>query len=66
MPKQTRWKIKRQMDQAANNCDQAINNLVTSGHPFEAAHPDYYQAFCQITNNLEQIKATIIALRDQI
>jgi len=66
MPKQRRWAIKRQIDQAANNCDQAINNLVIAGQPFEAEHPDYYQAFCQITNNLDQIKYAIIALRDQI
>ena len=66
MPKQHRWTIKRNLGQAANNIDHAINNIVTAGHEFEGVHPEYYQAFCLIATNLNKIKDSIAELEDCI
>ncbi|GAI85334.1 unnamed protein product [marine sediment metagenome] len=66
MPKQKRWTIKRNLSQAANNIDHAINNVVTAGHEFEGVHPDYYQSFCSIAINLARIKECIAELEDLI
>lgn len=66
MPKQKRWAIKRNIQQAQNNIDHAINNLVTAGHEFEGVHPEYYEAFHQIVVNLWRIQHTITELEEQI
>ncbi|GAI93498.1 unnamed protein product [marine sediment metagenome] len=66
MPKQKRWVIKRNLQQATNNIDHAINNLVTAGHEFQGVHEEYYQAFCMMVSNLHKIKRSIIELEDLI
>lgn len=66
MPKQHRWIIKRNLQQAANNIDHAINNVVTAGHEFEGIYPEYYQAFCMIATNLNKVKESIAELEDII
>lgn len=66
MPKQHRWVIKRNLKQAANNIDHAINNVVTAGHEFENIHPDYYRVFVYIATNLNKIKESIAEVEDII
>ena len=66
MPKQHRWIIKRNIDQATNNIDRAIDDLVIAGHEFELVHPEYYQAFTMVVTNLYTIKTTIAELKDLI
>lgn len=66
MPKQKRWTIKRNLEQATNNIEHAINNIVTAGHEFEGVHPEHYQAFCLIATNLARIKESIALLEDMI
>ena len=66
MPKQKRWIIKRNIQQAANNIDHAINNIVAAGHEFADIHPEYYDAFSLIAVNLNKIKETIAELEDLI
>ena len=66
MPKQKRWTIKRHLDQATNNIDRAIDDLVIAGHEFKGVHDEYYQAFSMMVSNLNSIKAGINDLRDMI
>jgi len=66
MPKQKRWVIKRDLDQAKNSIDRAIGYLVIAGYEFEAVHPDYYQAFSMMVANLDKIKDSIADLEDLI
>ncbi|MBA7642102.1 hypothetical protein ES703_49788 [subsurface metagenome] len=63
MPKQKRWTIKRNMEQAVKHIDHAINNLIMVGSEFEGVHPEHYQAFCMIAFNLNQIKIAINELK---
>lgn len=66
MPKQKRWTIKRHLEQAIHHIDIAIDDIVLVGHEFEQPHPDYYQAFCQVVNNLDRIEETIANLEEMI
>lgn len=66
MPKQKRWTIKRNIEQAANNIDHAISNIAIAGHEFEGVHDEYYDAFCMAALNLSKIKDAIIKLEELI
>ena len=66
MPKQKRWIIKRHLDQAKNNIDRSIDDLVIAGHEFEGVHPEYYQAFTMVVTNLNTIKSSIADLESLI
>jgi len=66
MPKQKRWIIKRNMDQAGAHIDGAIEDLVSVGYEFKDVHPDYYQAFSMAVANLNAIKYAVAELKDLI
>lgn len=66
MPKQHRWTIKRNLELATNNINRAIDNIVLAGHEFEDIHPEHYQAFSMIAQNLVRIKDTIVEFEDLI
>lgn len=66
MPKQHRWTIKRHLDQANGNIENAITELVVTGQEFKDVHPDYYQAFCQVCAILEMAKQSINSLKDSV
>lgn len=66
MPKQHRWTIKRNLELANNNISRAIDNVVLAGHEFEGVHPEHYQAFSMIVQNLVKIRDTITEFEDLI
>jgi len=66
MPKQHRWIIKRNLDQAAAHIDSAIDDIIIVGHEFKYVHPDYYYAFSMAASNLDEIRKTIAELKDLI
>ncbi|MBA7571618.1 hypothetical protein ES708_13384 [subsurface metagenome] len=66
MPKQHRWVIKRHLEQATNNINRAIDDLVIAGHEFETIHPEHYQAFSMFVTNLDKIKDSIAEFEDTI
>jgi len=66
MPKQKRWTIKRNMDQAITHLDKAIDNLALAGHEFEAPHPDMYHHFAGIITGLDMLKSSVNTLKDSI
>ena len=66
MPKQTRWEIKRGMDQSMASLDSASFYLVREGARFEGTHDDYYQQFAALVQAIEKIKAATQELRDSI
>lgn len=66
MPKQKRWHVKRKLSEAVGACNKAQNNLVETGHEYEAIHPDYYAAFTSIVQALESVKDAINKLSENI
>ena len=66
MPKQKRWTIKRELDQASNHIDLAINQLVTTGHQYEGVHDDYYKAFIALITLLNMAYQELNLLKDKI
>ncbi|MBA7584541.1 hypothetical protein ES708_26496 [subsurface metagenome] len=66
MPKQHRWIIKRHLEQAINNINRAVDDLVIAGHEFETVHPEHYKAFSMVAYNLHEINKAIIELKDLI
>lgn len=65
-PKQTRWRIKRELDQSINNINRAIDDMVKAGHEFEGVHPDYYVRFCMIAQFAHTMIKAVEQLRDDI
>jgi len=66
MPKQTRWRIKRQVDNALRNIDRAQEWLIVTGKEYEGIHDDYAEAFSAMAKGLETVRLEIIKLRDRI
>ena len=66
MPKQHRWIIKRNLDQAIAHIDGAIDDIVIVGSEFNVVHPEYYQAFTMVVTNLYKIRASIAEIKDLI
>ena len=66
MPKQKRWTIKRQIDQATNHIDSAIDDVVLAGHEFEDIHSEYYEAFSRIAHALQASKKALITISGEI
>lgn len=66
MPKQKRWQIKRELDQAAGNVRKGQAVLVAVGSEFESFHPEIYVHFCLIVATLEETAKGIDKLKDSI
>jgi len=66
MPKQTRWDIKRGMDQAINDLNRAQENLIFEGARFEDHKSDFYGKFKALVQAVEAIKKATIELKDSI
>lgn len=66
MPKQTRWQLKRDLEQAVGNLDTASEYLIRVGSRFKGVHDDYYQALEQIYVNLQIIVKAINDVKDMI
>lgn len=61
--KGTRHANRRQVAQAAEHTDQAMDYLIQVGAQYEAAHPEMYRNFVTIVQALDGCKTTIKALR---
>lgn len=66
MPKQTRWTIKRSLDQANKALDKAQNYLVKEGIRYKGVHDDYFEKFSKIVQAIELVKLSVQKLRDSI
>jgi len=66
MPKQKRWTIKRELDQANGHINLAIDQLVTTGHQYEGVHDEYYEAFVALIRLLNMAWQQIELLKDKI
>ena len=66
MPKQKRWQLKRDLDQAINLCSTANEYIVRVGSQFKGVHDDYYQALERIYVALEVTIKSIREVKDII
>lgn len=66
MPKQHRWQIKKQLDQADLACKKAQNYVVGIGYEFKEYHPEYYDAFSAIVQTLETVRTAIQRLGEEL
>ncbi|GAI70788.1 unnamed protein product [marine sediment metagenome] len=66
MPKQKRWQLKRQLDQAVNDQDRSQRNLIIVAADFDGVHQNYYNALATIVQGIEFTKAAINSFKDAI
>ena len=66
MPKQKRWTIKRELEQADGHIHLAIDQLAITGHQYADVHDDYYQAFIAIVILLDMAEKELMKLKDRI
>lgn len=66
MPKQKRWILKRDLDQAMGNIDLAIGYTYRVAEQFKGIHDDFYNALEHIYINLEITRKAIDDVRDMI
>jgi hypothetical protein len=66
MPKQHRWELKRSLDQSLAALTKAQNYIILIGNDFEPYHPEFYEAFCRITQAIDKIKEAVIEIRDEL
>jgi len=66
MPKQKRWTIKRELDQADGHLDLAINQLVITGSQYADVHDDYYEAFAAVIAMIGLSRNALSSLKDKI
>ena len=66
MPKQTRWAVKRDLDNAITQIRAAQYQLTKWGSKYEGPHPDYFEMFSALVlacdtliNGIEALKAHI-------
>lgn len=66
MPKQIRWRNKRELDYAVNNIEAAENKIVDVGNQFKDVHDDWYKGFMTIFVACEAIISAIKQLRNEM
>lgn len=66
MPKQKRWQLKRQLEQAINDIDRCERNLALVGAEFAGVHDDYWQALSSIVQGLELLRGSLEKIKDAI
>lgn len=66
MPKQTRWRIKRQVDHSLDHISKAQEWLLVTAKEYEGIHDDYAAAFDAVAKGLEVVRQEIESLRDKI
>lgn len=66
MPKQKRWQLKRQLEQAVNDLDRCQRNLIIVAADFEDIHHEYYVAISAILQGIELTKAAVSDLSAEI
>jgi len=66
MPKQKRWQLKRQLEQAENDIERSQRNLIIVGAEFSGVHDNYYEALAKIVEGLEWFKSSVAKIKDAI
>jgi hypothetical protein len=66
VPNQTRWRIKRVLEQVELNIKKAQEYLTTEAQLFKDVHKDIYDTFCSIVTALEVILPCISKLKESI
>ena len=66
MPKQKRWALKRQLEQAENDMDRCQRNLILVGAEFSGVHEEYYEAIASIVEGVELLRSTVVKIKDAI
>ena len=66
MPKQKRWQLKRQLEQAENDIDRASRNIVMVAAQFEGVHQAYFEYLSLVLQALEQVKPMIDKVKEAI
>lgn len=66
MPKQKRWTLKRDLDQAVNNIRWSQDKIIRVGEQFKGIHEDYYQPLLAVFGALEAVTGAIQEIRDRI
>jgi len=59
MPKQTRYAIKRKLDQVDGHIIAAQNALAEVGSLYETVHPEIYDCFVTATTALEHVRQVV-------
>ncbi|MBA7569836.1 hypothetical protein ES708_11578 [subsurface metagenome] len=66
MPKQKRWRLKRQLEQAENDLDRCQRNLIIVAAEFKGVHEQYFEALSLIVMAIEHFKDSIVKVKDLI
>jgi len=66
MPRQMRWLIKRDLEQAIGNIETAEGKIATTGERFKGIHDNYYKAFEAVFITLENVITVVKKLKDEL
>ena len=66
MPKQKRWQLKRQLEQASNDLERAQRNIIIVASQFDGLHPEYYEALAQVLKGIELTRVAVDQIKDEI
>ena len=66
MPKQTRWAIKRKLDQVDTHLLIAEKGLAELGGLYEEHHPEIYDSLSLMIHSIESIRIVVNQQRDII
>ena len=66
MPKQKRWQLKRQLEQAENDLDRCQRNLIIVAADFKGVHDEYFEAIANLVQGLEHFKALVNQVSETI
>lgn len=66
MPKQKRWELKRELEQAEGNIDTACQYIVRVGTKFKGVHDGYCDALEAVWLTLQLTRKTLTDIRDMI
>lgn len=65
-PKQKRWQLKRDLEQALGNLEQACEYIVRVAIPFKGVHDDYYNALQAVCTAIQLTRKTVNDIKDLI
>jgi len=66
MPKQKRWQLKRQLDQAVNDLERAQRNIIIVAYQFEGQHDDYYDALAKVVYSIDLTREVVDSIKEAI
>lgn len=66
MPKQKRWAVKQDCEQANKHLGKAHECIVRSFYQYEKVHPEIYEKACLLVHFIEEVSKAIERLKDTI